>query len=85
MLIDLLTEKEEEIDLQRRHVRFGIGLLAQRLDEATDWLKQGRQNFQNKDLSIGYFGASTGAAAALVAAARRKKIVKAVVSRGEED
>jgi putative phosphoribosyl transferase len=82
LLIDLLTEEEEEIDLQTRHLRFDIGLLAQRLIGVTDWLKQGRQNFQTKDLSIGYFGASTGAAAALVAAAQRQKIVKAIVSRG---
>jgi dienelactone hydrolase len=32
--------------------------------------------------SIGYFGASTGAAAALVAAAKRADTIKAVVSRG---
>jgi putative phosphoribosyl transferase len=82
LLIDLLTEEEEEIDLQTRHLRFDIGLLAQRLIGVTDWLKQGRQNFQTKDLSIGYFGASTGAAAALVSAAQRQKIVKAIVSRG---
>ena len=81
LLIDLLTEEEEEVDLQTRHLRFDISLLAQRLIEATDWLKQ-EQNFQTKDLSIGYFGASTGAAAALVAAAQRQKIVKAIVSRG---
>jgi putative phosphoribosyl transferase len=82
LLIDLLTKEEEEIDLQTRHLRFDIGLLAQRLIGVTDWLKQGRQNFQTKDLSIGYFGASTGAAAALVSAAQRQKIVKAIVSRG---
>jgi pimeloyl-ACP methyl ester carboxylesterase len=35
-----------------------------------------------KDLSIGYFGASTGAAAALIAAAERPDRVRAVVSRG---
>jgi putative phosphoribosyl transferase len=80
LLIDLLTE-EEEIDLQTRHLRFDIDLLAQRLIEATDWLKQ-EQNIQTKDLSVGFFGASTGAAAALVAAAQRQKIVKAIVSRG---
>jgi putative phosphoribosyl transferase len=56
----LLTEEEEEIDLQTRHLRFDIGLLAQRLIGATDWLME-EQNFQIKDLSIGYFGASTGA------------------------
>jgi putative phosphoribosyl transferase len=57
-----------------------IGLLAQRLIGATDWLME-EQNFQIKDLSIGYFGASTGAAAALVAAAQRQKTIKAIVSR----
>ena len=81
LLIDLLTEEEEEIDLQTRHLRFDIDLLAKRLIGATDWLKQ-EQNFQTKDLSIGYFGASTGAAAALVAAAQRQEIIKAIVSRG---
>src|SRR5919108_4462053 len=79
LLIDLLTEEEEKIDLQTRHLRFDIDLLAQRLIGATDWLKQ---NFQIKDLNIGYFGASAGAAAALVAAAQRQKIIKAIVSRG---
>jgi putative phosphoribosyl transferase len=81
LLIDLLTEEEEEIDLQTRHLRFDIDLLAQRLIKATDWLKQ-EQNIQTRDLSVGFFGASTGAAAALVAAAQRQKIVKAIVSRG---
>src|SRR5215204_1634571 len=81
LLIDLLTEEEEEIDLQTRHIRFDIDLLAQRLIGTTDWLMR-EQNLQTRDLSIGFFGASTGAAAALVAAAQRQKIVKAIVSRG---
>ena len=51
LLIDLLTE-EEEIDLQTRRLRFDIDLLAQRLIEATDWLKQD-QNIQTKNLSVG--------------------------------
>jgi putative phosphoribosyl transferase len=38
LLIDLLTEDEEEIDLQTRHLRFDIGLLAKRLIGATDWI-----------------------------------------------
>ncbi len=79
LLIDLLTEEEEEIDLQTRHLRFDIGLLAQRLVGATDWLQK---KSETKNLNIGYFGASTGAAAALVAAAERQKIIKAIVSRG---
>ena len=83
LLIDLLTEQEEEIDLQTRHLRFDIGLLAQRLVGTTDWLiTKEEQNLQTIDLKVGYFGASTGAAAALVAAAERLNIINAVVSRG---
>jgi dienelactone hydrolase len=37
---------------------------------------------ETKNLKIGYFGASTGAAAALIAASQRQQIVKAIVSRG---
>ena len=81
LLLDLLTEKEEEVYLQTRHLRFDIRLRAKRLIEATDWLKE-QQNSDIKDLNIGYFGSSTGAAAALVAAVEHQKIVKAVVSRG---
>ncbi|MFL6442088.1 MAG: dienelactone hydrolase family protein [Nitrososphaeraceae archaeon] len=79
LLLDLLTEEEEEIDLQTRHLRFDIGLLAQRLVGATDWLKQ---NSGSRNLKVGYFGASTGAAAALVAAAERASTINAIVSRG---
>ncbi len=77
LLIDLLTPDEEEVDLRTGHLRFDIGLLAQRLVGATEWLAQ---NPDTKKLRVGYFGASTGAAAALVAAAERE--VGAVVSRG---
>jgi putative phosphoribosyl transferase len=79
LLIDLLTPEEEEVDLRTRHLRFDIGLLADRLAGATDWLAQDR-NTQN--LRVGYFGASTGAGAALVAAAERPEAVGVVVSRG---
>jgi putative phosphoribosyl transferase len=78
LLIDLLTEKEEVLDDKTRELRFKIPFLAQRLSRITDWL---RKEPKTKDLSIGYFGASTGAAAALVAAAERRDI-DAVVSRG---
>jgi dienelactone hydrolase len=60
-------------------LRFDIGLLAERLVGATDWLAQEPDTTR---LPIGYFGASTGAAAALVAAAKRPRSVAAVVSRG---
>src|SRR5919199_4349145 len=79
LLMDLLTADEETIDLQTRRLRFDIGLLADRLVGATDWLAQ---NPDTHDLKIGYFGASTGAAAALVAAAERPDAVGAIVSRG---
>lgn len=83
LLFDLLTEDEELIDEQTRHLRFDIVLLANRLIGATDWLLQRFDASNSDDIpSIGYFGASTGAAAALVAAARRPDVVKAVVSRG---
>ena len=82
LLINLLTEQEEEIDLQTRHLRFDIGLLAQRLVGTADWLTTKEElNLQSIDLKVGYFGASTGAAAALVAA-KRPNIINAVVSRG---
>jgi putative phosphoribosyl transferase len=79
LLIDLLTADEEQIDLRTRHLRFDIQLLADRLVGATEWLER---NPETRDLNIGYFGASTGAAAALVAAAERPESVKAIVSRG---
>ncbi|MFL6413861.1 MAG: dienelactone hydrolase family protein [Nitrososphaeraceae archaeon] len=81
LLIDLLTEQEEEIDLQTRHLRFDIGLLSKRLIGATDWIIN-KQNRETEGSKVGYFGASTGAAAALVAAAEHPNIVNAVVSRG---
>jgi putative phosphoribosyl transferase len=79
LLIDLLTPDEEAIDLRTLQLRFDITLLAERLIGATDWLTQ---TPATRQLRIGYFGASTGAAAALVAAAERPAAVGAVVSRG---
>ncbi len=75
LLIDLLTEEEDET----YQTRFDIDLLTRRLAGATRWLMQ---QPQTKDLGIGYFGASTGAAAALEAAASLGQAIGAVVSRG---
>ena len=77
LLFDLLTAEEEAVDIQTRHLRFDIGLLADRLIDATDWIK-GEFDY----LSVGYFGSSTGGGAALVAAAEVGDRVGAVVSRG---
>ncbi len=79
LLFDLLTDEEGEQDALTGELRFDLGLLGSRLVGATDWL---REETATRDLAIGYFGASTGAAAALVAAASRKDVVRAIVSRG---
>ena len=79
LLIDLLTTAEERVDAYTAHLRFDIGMLAERLIGATDWLQQ---HPTTHALRIGYFGASTGAGAALMAAAQRPEAVGAVVSRG---
>jgi pimeloyl-ACP methyl ester carboxylesterase len=82
LLFDLLTEAEERIDQYTAELRFDIGLLASRLVAATDWVTEsGESDDAIKDLPIGYFGASTGAAAALIAAAWRRDVA-AIVSRG---
>ena len=79
LLMDLLTRDEEAVDQFTRQFRFDIGLLADRLAGAIDWLEQ---HPEARELPIGLFGASTGAAAALQAAAARPDRVRAVVSRG---
>lgn len=75
LLIDLLGADEAN---DRQKV-FDIGLLADRLQNAADWLKTDPETHK---LRLGYFGASTGAGAALVAAAKNPQEVGAVVSRG---
>lgn len=78
-LFDLLTEQEDEIDQMTIQFRFDIPLLASRLIIVSEWLETMNET---KHLSVGYFGASTGAAAALIAAAKIPKKVSAIVSRG---
>jgi putative phosphoribosyl transferase len=75
LLFDLLTSDEER---DRNNV-FDIGLLADRLVDATHWL---RGEPAAHGATIGYFGASTGAAAALWASTDPSVQVEAVVSRG---
>ncbi|MET9653824.1 phosphoribosyltransferase family protein [Streptomyces sp. NPDC006460] len=75
LLFDLLTDEEAA---DRANV-FDTPLLAGRLTAATRWLlaRPGGDR-----LTVGYFGASTGAAAALWAAAEPAPDIAAVVSRG---
>lgn len=77
LLIDLLTP-EEDVGLTRR---FDIALLSDRLRAATEAVER---LAGQRDLRLGYFAASTGAAAALRAAAAppSQTRIDAVVSRG---
>lgn len=79
LLFDLLTEEEQPVDERTRQFRFDIPLLSERLSGVVDQL---RGNVELRDLRLGLFGASTGAAAALIAAAARPADIAAVVSRG---
>ncbi len=79
LLFDLLTHEEETLDMQTRHLRFDISLLARRLVDVTRWLEWADET---NHLRPGYFGSSTGGGAALVAAAALSEKVGAVVSRG---
>ena len=88
LLFDLLTKEEQESDMTTLRIihelpgvtlnKFNIELLTERLDAVTQWVQK---NNDTKNLKIGYFGASTGAAAALYAASSFRD-VKAVLSCG---
>jgi dienelactone hydrolase len=78
LLLDLFTAEEDRIDARTAELRFDIGLLTGRLVGAIDWLAAG----PGRELPLGLFGASTGAAGALAAAVDRPGLVRAVVSRG---
>ena len=75
LLFDLLTEQEDLVYTNR----FNIDLLSERLVQVTNWILQQEDL---KQLPIGYFGASTGAASALQAAEKLGGKISAVVSRG---
>jgi putative phosphoribosyl transferase len=75
LLFDLLTPEEDQV----YETRFDIPLLTKRLINTTYWIQKDKLT---RDLNIGFFGASTGAASALGAAAALGDIAKAVVSRG---
>ncbi|MFO0841444.1 MAG: phosphoribosyltransferase family protein [Gemmataceae bacterium] len=74
-LVDLLDEEEG----QDRAKVFDVGLLGWRVVELIQWLGG---HPLTRELPLGLFGASTGAAAALIAAAEKPDLVQAVVSRG---
>jgi dienelactone hydrolase len=75
LLTDLLTEEEDK----NFENRFDIELLTERLVKVTNYVIQ---ISDLKDLKVGYFGASTGAASAVKAADQLKNTIQAIVSRG---
>ena len=75
LLLDLLTEEEDEI----YENRFNIDLLTTRLWLTTKWVQK---MFKDTSLPVGYFGASTGVACALKAAADLGSQIRCIVSRG---
>lgn len=91
-LVGLLTPEEQQSDLKSQKLldkypgftlnKFKIKLLATRLDPVTAWLIGNVSEVKN--LSIGYFGSSTGAAAAIEATESDSFFGKvyAIVSRG---
>ena len=79
LLFDLLTPDEGAVDARNSRLRFDIDFLAERLASVVAWVSSVREA---RDLRLGFFGTSTGAAAAVVAAARLGRRVGAVVSTG---
>ncbi|HEX7178632.1 MAG TPA: dienelactone hydrolase family protein [Nitrososphaeraceae archaeon] len=87
LLFDLLTDEEQQSDSRTQKImckipgimlnKFNIHLLTERLLGVTDYVVD---NPDTKNLNIGYFGSSTGAAAALIAASKNSDI-KAIVTR----
>lgn len=75
LLVDLLSEQED----MNYEKRFDIDLLEKRLSDIILWL---RSQKETKNLNIGIFGSSTGAAGALRVTEKLKKDIQAVVSRG---
>ena len=79
LVLDLLTAKEQAEDAATARLRFDVGLLAERVGGAMDWLLV-EGPLASPGLAL--VGASTGAAAALMTAAKRAGVVRAIVSRG---
>lgn len=82
LLLDLLTETEAVVDARTGYLRFDVGLLAQRLAAATEWIGS---HPATAGLPVGYLGADTVAAAELVAATRATTVSAVVCRSGRLD
>ncbi len=79
MLPDLADPDEDLHDPSAQHDRKYIMRIGKRLTAVIDWLAK---NPETRGMSIGLFGARSGAAAAMIAASRRPKLISAVITRG---
>lgn len=79
LLLDLMTAREEEEDLEKSELRFNTPLLADRIVGALSWVSR---YGPTKHLKVGMLGTSTSTAAVLVAASRLGSEIAAIVSRG---
>jgi dienelactone hydrolase len=82
LVLNLLTDEEEQLDARIACFRFDITLLAKRLVAVTGWLFG---EPMTRGLRVGYFGSGTGAAAALAAAARASDVGALVMYDGRID
>jgi putative phosphoribosyl transferase len=99
LLVDLLSQQEQESDIKSQKImgrfpgivfnKFNINLLSNRLTAITNWIIKNDTAQESllkvKDLPLGYFGASTGAAAAIETTAtsnQQSNKIYAIVSRG---
>jgi hypothetical protein len=91
LLFDLLTNEEQQFDIQLEKMslkipgavfnKFNISLITNRLSMVTDWI---RSNPITMKLPLSYFASSTGGAAALMSASRYN-IVSIVIRSGRTD
>jgi putative phosphoribosyl transferase len=95
LLVDLLSLQEQDSDIKSQKIvgrfpgivlnKFNINLLSNRLTYISNWIIKNdtaqESSAKVKDLPLGYFGASTGAAAASLSNQQSNKIY-AIVSRG---
>ncbi len=80
LIMDLLTEEETEIGRQEDEgIGFDAELLADRLDNSLDWV---RDLPEAMGLPIGLFGSGPGAWAVFTAASRRRLEIASVVAAG---
>lgn len=82
LLVDLLSEEEKNQFIRTWQTRVTVGLLADRIRAATQWIQKYPES---KSLPIGYFGSRKDVAAILVAASRLEDMhyqspVKLIVS-----